>query len=59
MGRYSKAIASAIAGVVAVVGAIYTNADPETINGQTTAISGALGALVTGLSAYFAPRNSE
>ena len=57
LGRYKKAIASAAAGVIVVVGALYTNAPPEGIDAQTAALSGAISALITGLSAFM-PRNA-
>jgi len=58
MGRYAKAIGALIAGAIATGGAIYTNAPPEGIDGQATAISAAIGALVTAFGAYM-PRNSQ
>ena len=58
MGRYAKAIVSCIAGVIATGGAVYTNADPETISAAQTALSAAIGGLITGLGAYM-PRNTQ
>ncbi len=58
IARYAKAIGAAIGGSVSVVGAILTNAPPESIEPQAVLLSGAVAALISGLAAYW-PRNED
>lgn len=59
MSRYSKAIASALGGVIATVAGVFLGWDPVQINTQAVAISGALGTLIPMAFVFFAPRNAE